>query len=178
MQHYACVLAAHLRLRHAEELVARSQERLRQAEEFPAPARTPVTDTQTQVRDRARERLRDLEMPEDPVLDAVPELDRDRIGDRIRERLCELDGVNQSSTSTSIGTSTTATPLAGELDPDSVLRGVLMLIAGVGKASVASGLVGPEEMDAAAAALEGGQVDWRIATAQGGGRVPGPTRTR
>lgn len=99
----ARALAAELRLRHAERLVATLQERLQQAEALPEPARTRVTEALTQVRERASERLRDLEAHDDPALDGIPDLDRDRIRDRLRE----LDGVTPPASTTSSSTSTT-----------------------------------------------------------------------
>lgn len=81
----ARLLAAQLRVRHAERLVAGLGGRLEQAGALPEPAQTRVTEALTQVRERAMERLRDLESHDDPALDGTPDLDRDRIRARLRD---------------------------------------------------------------------------------------------
>lgn len=107
----ARALAAELRLRHAEHLVASLPQRLQQADALPEPARSRVTKALTQVRERATERLRVLQDHDDPALDGVPDLDRDRIRERLRE-LAELSPPS-STTSSSSSPSSTAPPSSG-----------------------------------------------------------------
>lgn len=67
---------------------------------------------------------------------------------------------------TSTAPSTTI-PGAADLEPDGVLLGALILIAGDAEAAVASGVVAPDELDAAAQALENGTLQqWVTAASQ------------
>lgn len=89
------LLAAELRLRHAERLIAHLGERIDEAEALVEPARTRVLAALDAVRERAMDRLRELDRDRDPLYDGDPDLDRDRI----RTRLRELDGLGPDGTS-------------------------------------------------------------------------------
>lgn len=67
---------------------------------------------------------------------------------------------------TSTAPSTTI-PGVADLEPDGVLLGALILIAGDAESAVASGVVAPDELDAAAQALENGTLQqWVTAASQ------------
>lgn len=93
------LLAAELRMRHAERLIAHLGERIGEAEALAEPARTRVLSALDAVRERAMDRLRELDRDRDPLYDEEPELDRDRI----RTRLAELDGLGPPGGSPTTG---------------------------------------------------------------------------
>jgi len=72
-----------------------------------------------------------------------------------------------TATPTTTGATTTTVALPADQEPDGVLLSALILMAGDAEAAVASGVVAPDEVDAAAAALEAGTLEqWVTAASQ------------
>ena len=106
-----------LRFQHAERLTTRLMERIAQAEELSEPSRTLTLETLTELRNRAENRLREMErIAPKTVDDALEPLGENQASlNQLRTRLEEQERLQEqtrqmnSSTTTTTATSTTTT---------------------------------------------------------------------